>query len=106
MGTTPTVRATEKDAHLLLEICKNGEPVSPANPVIETEELAELSFDTVPNGIQLAIISGMPVTFVGAAIAHYGNKVQALAIANPKLGGALVIKSINPNYKVGQFVPM
>ena len=106
MKTTPTVKATEKEGYLFLEICKNGEPVSSSNPVIEMEELQEISFDIIPSGVEIAIISGMPMTFVGAAIAHYSNKVQALAVLNPKLGGALIIKSTSPKHKIGQFVPV
>lgn len=105
MGTTPTVRATLKEQFLLLEICKNGELISPSNPVIEAEELQEISFDDIPSGVEIAVISGMPASFLGAAIAYYSNKVQALAVLNPKLGGALVVKSTSPKYKIGEFVP-
>jgi hypothetical protein len=99
------VTATTQPSYTLLAITKNGDPVSPQNSVDEVQELAGLDFD-IAAGPGLAVLSGMPTSFVGAAIAHYKNQFGAIAVANPRLGVALVIHSTSPDYRLGDSIPL
>jgi hypothetical protein len=92
----------------LLEIQKNGAPVSPENSVNEKTELAEFH-----QAIKLAkivkteviVVSGMPLSFVlTLALAIKNTNAQALAVHNPRLGGAFIVHSVSPNRKVGDFI--
>ena len=96
------IRAIQIDFYLLLEVYKNGEPEWEYNPG-SYSDLEELSFEVIPNDIELAVIKARQIHIMGAAIAHYCNQVQALAIINPyfrhnKQAG--IIKSTSPNYRV------
>lgn len=90
-------------------ICKDGKPVSPENSVNEKVDLAVFAsqalkpLDRVVNTL---VLSGMPVSFIGAAIASYKNQVSTLAVHNPRLGGAFVIHTIAPGVKVGDFIEL
>ena len=99
------VTATTNPSYVLLSITKNGELVSPQNPVDELGELSKLDFD-IAAGPGVGVISGMPTSFVGAAIAHYKNQFGALAVANPRLGVALVIHSTSEGYRLGDSIPL
>ena len=99
------VTATTNPSYILLSITKNGEPVSPQNPVDELAQLSGLDFD-IAAGPGVGVISGMPTSFVGAAIAHYKNQFGALAVANPRLGVALVIHSTTEDYRLGDSIPL
>lgn len=99
------VTATSNPSYTLLTITKNGETVSPQNSVDEVGELSGLDFD-IAAGPGVAVVSGMPTSFVGAAIAHYKNQFGAIAIANPRLGVALVVHSTSPDYRLGDSIPL
>jgi hypothetical protein len=92
----------------LLEIQKNGAPVSPENSVNEKEELAdffaEINEARIINS-EVLIISGMPLSFVlTLALAIKNTKAQSLAVHNPRLGGAFIVHSVSPDRKVGDFI--
>ncbi len=99
------IKITEKSSFALLEIlADNGQAASPQNPINEQEELGKVNFPEA-NG-QLAIISGMPVSAVALVALHYKNLFGAAAIANPRLGVALVVHSTNPAYPLGASIPL
>ena len=99
------IKITRKDSFSLIEIlANNGAPASPQNPINEQEELVNVEF---PEGAgTLAIISGMPVTAVTLVALKYKNTYGAIAIANPRLGVALVVHSTNLSYPVGASIPL
>lgn len=99
------IKITRKDSFSLIEIlADNGAPASPQNPIDEASELSSVEF---PEGAgTLAIISGMPVSAVALAALRYKNVFGAIAIANPRLGVALVVHSTNRAYPVGASIPL
>jgi hypothetical protein len=99
------IKITRKDSFSLIEILgNNGEPASPQNPINEQEELASVEFPEA-NG-QLAIVSGMPASALVMVALRYKNHFAAIAVANPRLGVALVVHSTNRAYPVGSSVPL
>ena len=99
------VKITEKNSFSLIEILgKNGAIASPQNPINEQEELGSVELPEC-NG-QLAVVSGMPVSAVVLTSLHYKNSFGAIAIANPRLGVAIVTHSTNPVYPRGASIPL
>lgn len=94
----------------LLEIQKNGAPVSPENSVNEKTELAEFFAEIKLTSIlnsEVLVVSGMPLSFVlTLALAIKNTNAQALAVHNPRLGGAFVVHSVSPNFKIGDFIEL
>lgn len=99
------IKITENGAYSLLEIlADNGMPANAQNPIDEAAELPLVKFPEASG--QLLIISGMPASAQGACLYKYKGTFGAIALANPKLGVALVQGSVNPNYKLGQSIPL
>lgn len=99
------IKITKKDSFSLIEIlADNGAPASPQNPIDERQELSAVEF---PEGAgQLAVISGMPVSAVALVSLRYKNQFGAIAVANPRLGVALVVHSTNRSYPIGASIPL
>lgn len=99
------IKITNKESFSLIEIlADNGNPASPQNPINEQEELASVDFPEASG--QLAIISGMPVSAVVLVALRYKNQFSAIAVANPRLGIALVVHSTNKAYPLGASIPL
>ncbi len=99
------IKVTQKESLSLIEIlADNGNPASPQNPINETTELADIEFPEASG--QLAIVSGMPATALVMVALRYKNAFGAIAVANPKLGVAFVVHSVNRSYPVGVSIPL
>lgn len=99
------IKITRKDSFSLIEIlADNGNPASPQNPIDEQQELGTVEFPESAG--QLAIVSGMPVSAVALVALKYKNTYGAIAIANPRLGVALVVHSTNRSYPIGASIPL
>lgn len=90
-------------------ICKDGKPISPENSVDEKADLSVFSREVLTNEktkeyINTLVISGMPLSFVAAALAFFKNRVVTLCVHNPRLGGAFVIHTTDPAKRIGDFI--
>lgn len=99
------IKITQKNSYALIEILKDGKPTSPQNPIDESTELATVEMPEASGG-KLAIVSGMPASALVMVALAYKNMYGAIAVANPRLGVALVVHSTTPAHPVGSSVPL
>lgn len=105
------IKVTVNGDRTLLEIIKNGQPVSPQNPVTP-QELSDLksSVSFQVSGGSLAIISGMPGWATAAVAIQVKNLFQAVAMYDPRIAdgkaGAVIVHSVSPGYQVSQIIPL
>lgn len=105
------IAKTKHEGVAIATLCKNGQPISPENPAVEKEELAEfyealwLSGNDHPNIVCL-VISGMPLSFVATASLFFKNLYEAIAVNNPRFGGCFVVHSTSKKYEVGDFIDL
>lgn len=99
------IKVTQKENISLIEIlADNGSPASPQNPIDEVSELSNVEFPEASGS--LAIVSGMPATALVMVALRYKNAFGAIAVANPKLGVAIVVHSVNRSYPMGVSIPL
>jgi hypothetical protein len=102
-----SIEFSEKNDIVIATICKDGKPVSPENSVDEKKELrlfASEALKPLSDVVDVMVVSGMPVSFAASAAVFLKNKVKTLCIHNPRLGGAFVVHTTDPERKVGDFI--
>lgn len=88
----------ESGVATLLKIELGGSQASPA-------DLVELEFPDIA-GAKGLVISGFPQYAALTVACFYKNKSAWTAIVDPKLGGAVVVFSLNKEYRRGDIVPL
>jgi len=92
-----SIKKNEKMAFFEFELQRNLEP----------EDLKEIKLpDPVKEGIshKLLILSGRGPIWLYAFVVHHFHPVRAIAIFDPRLGGAVVVESHSNEFKVGEVV--
>lgn len=98
------IKVTKNGEITLLEILKGGNPVNASNPV-GVEELPELE---IPSGLggKIAIVSGMPVWAIARVLLAVKNLFSVVATVDPRMGGGVVVHSLDAAHKVGSIIPL
>jgi hypothetical protein len=97
------IKVTEQHSFILIELLKDGKPVSGQNPV----GVGEFSDAEKPEAQgTLAVLTGMPMAAVAHIACFYKNCFGAIAVANPREGVAEVIHSVSQENKVGSTLPL
>jgi hypothetical protein len=97
------IKVTQNGEITLLEILKNGSPVNASNPV-ELSELGDLEIPDVKG--KICIVSGMPVWAIARVILAVKNLFSVVATVDPRLGGGIVVHSLDANHKIGSVIPL
>lgn len=105
------IAKTKHEGVAIATLCKNGVAISPENPAVEKEELAEF-YEALwlsgndHAGVTCLVVSGMPLSFVTTACLFFKNLYKAIAVNNPRFGGCFIVSSTTKEYEVGDFIDL
>jgi CRISPR-associated protein Csx3 len=74
------------------------EPLQPE--ILQTLEMPDI------NPIKGLIISGRGPIWLYCFLTHYYHPTKFIATYDPRLGGAVIIETHNPGYRIGEIVKM
>lgn len=97
-------KTTVNGAITLIEIQKDGKPVSPQNGV-SVGELEDFANSVEVSGGEVAFLSGMPQWAIAALALKVKNLFSAVGVYDPKQG-VIIVHSTSSKYKVGQILPL
>jgi hypothetical protein len=92
-----------KGNYTQLIVAKDGNPVSPQNP-IKPSELKNIFDGLELSGGEMVVVSGMPTYAISAVTAKVKNMFAVIGVYDPKLQGAVIVHSITSDFNLGDII--
>jgi CRISPR-associated Csx3 family protein len=73
---------------------------------ITPEDLREIELPDIHGNIALIVSGRMPLWLSNVIVQRYSHLVAAVAVYDPKLSGGVVVTSYNPEFQIGQVIPI